>query len=29
MASPEYCRQMLLQALEVDGVRLPQEEIAA
>jgi hypothetical protein len=26
--TPEYCRQMLLRALEADGVRLPQEAAA-
>ena len=29
MTTPEYCRQMLLRALEADGVRLPQREVAA
>ena len=29
MTTPEYCRQMLLRALEADGVRLPQQEVAA
>jgi hypothetical protein len=28
MTTPEYCRQMLLRALEADGVRLPQEVAA-
>jgi hypothetical protein len=28
MTSPEYCRQMLLRALEADGVRLPREVAA-
>jgi hypothetical protein len=29
MTSPEYCRQMLLRALEADGVRLAPPEITA
>jgi hypothetical protein len=29
MTTPEYCRQMLLRALEADGVRLPRGEVAA
>jgi hypothetical protein len=28
MTTPEYCRQMLLRALEADGVRLSQEVAA-
>jgi hypothetical protein len=29
MTTPEYCRQMLLRALEADGVRLGNEHVAA